>query len=207
MGIMKQIFKHKTLSIIIGFLFLISMTIAMNNGKIEVFKIDKKTEYAVNQDVLDKHVIKTVNPSNVTINLFDYWVENIDETTPNDNYNIGINENHALLFKSYGYDRNPQPKNYNMYTGGNNPFQGIVTRTLENGFPKLNNLDTGGYNWWGQPDSVETGRNGSESLAYLFDPNTPNPYRKDYLNVKNLFIFDASGNYVYDSTKNFAKFD
>ena len=47
------------------------------------------------------HTVKGISPVGTTINLFDYWLEEqtkADDKRPNNYQNLGINENHALLF-------------------------------------------------------------------------------------------------------------
>ncbi|MBR2669246.1 MAG: fibro-slime domain-containing protein, partial [Solobacterium sp.] len=113
----------------------------------------------------------------IQVNLFDYgpasiddgWSSDDDLTRPQNNQ--GINANKTLKFYSNGLPGN----GYNNWTGspsydqgtGAAANQGIVQNTLEGGYPKL-------------------AVGGKDSLAYLFDPETSNGSRTDYLGVDGL---------------------
>ena len=49
--------------------------------------------------------------------------------------------------------------------------------------------------------------NGSASLDYLFDPQTPNQYKRSYENATGLFQLDNNGYYYYDMRQNFAEYN
>lgn len=148
--------------------------------------------------------IESVNHPNSVINLFDYWTsyENDIDVKVN-NITGGVNENHALKFTHEG----SQFKNIgsvNTWTGGTQPYQGIVKNTLVDGYPVLS----------GDPDIFEdamqeylgTGST-TESLKYLFDPNQKASYKKSYRNVNGLLQLDKDGYYYYNSQKNYTTYD
>ena len=154
-----------------------------------------------------EHIINGLSPNGTTIDLFDYWItDRTDEDDANDMennegfINQGINDNHALLF-GRGMDNDSQLGNWNVWTGiGQPPRAGIVADTLgEDGFPVLNLGDQIGN------ASKLIGRNGTESLAYLFDTN-PHDGKAAYTDVRGLLQVDEAGYYYYDSTKNYAVF-
>ncbi len=142
------------------------------------------------------HIVDGVSPNGTTINLFDYWITNqndSDNSDPADILNRGINKDHALLFfvNGRGY--------WNSWTGaGGAPREGIVKNELVNGYPALNNLNTTG--------TQVAGRNGNESLAYLFDPSRAQDGKASYKDVQGLLQVDDEGYYYYDSQKNFATY-
>lgn len=84
--------------------------------------------------------VQGVSPANVTMNLFDYWVQGTPtEPLPTDRTNrrqdalltnAGINENHVLKFRksSAGY-----PDSWNHYS--KEGMTGIVKQTLSNDYP------------------------------------------------------------------------
>ena len=130
----------------------------------------------------------TVDPDGVTINLFDYWVTAPDEDGQNinrDNAEGGINRG-FLRFGGKG-----DSTGINGWNGG--PIQqGIVNPLLgEDGYPVL-------------------AEGSGESLAYLFNPDdvTYGEYKRQYKNVTGLFrVNTETGNYYYDSRKNYAAFN
>lgn len=142
-----------------------------------------------------------VSPLGTTINLFDYWLTN--QTDPDggnpDNFeDKGINQGHALLFGSgmgddYGY--------WNEWTTDEKPRKGIVAPQLgKDGYPvlKLPNPTSGA--------GTINGRDGNESLAYLFDPAIDHKGKAVYEDVQNLLQIDTGGYYSYDSQRNYAVF-
>lgn len=153
----------------------------------------------------DNHLVNGLSPSGTTIDLFDYWItnqldaDNFDITHyGTDHYDMGINQNHAIIFgRGISSDHNTTGT-WNQWTHGKNPYQGIVRKDLgDDGYPSLNNLDMSTAPWL-------SGRNGNESLAYLFDPNTHAKGKESYEDVKGLLQVDNDGYYYYDSTKNYA---
>lgn len=142
------------------------------------------------------HIVDGVSPNGTTINLFDYWITNqndSDNSDPADILNSGINKDHALVFFNNGKGK------WNQWTGqGGPPYKGIVKSELVNGYPALNNLNTAG--------TQVAGRDGSESLAYLFDPSVAQDGKASYKDVQGLLQVDDDGYYYYDSRENFATY-
>lgn len=153
----------------------------------------------------DSHLVNGLSPSGTTIDLFDYWItkqldaDDFDIKHDSTNhYNMGINTNHAIIFGRGISEGHNTTGKWNQWTHGPNPYQGIVSDKLGvDGYPSLNNLDMRTASWL-------SGRNGKESLAYLFDPNTPATGKASYEDVKGLLQVDSEGYYYYDSTKNYA---
>lgn len=144
-------------------------------------------------------VENNTDTSGTTINLFDYYLNpnNRDSDSPSRGTaieNAGINANHALSFNtgSNGYEGA-----WNKYVGKNQgPYQEIVSSTLgQDGYPKLNNLNTG-----------RRGRDGNESLRYLFDPSVSHSGKVAYQDVDGLLQVDGEGYYYYDCDDNYAAF-
>lgn len=142
-----------------------------------------------------------VSPLGTTINLFDYWLTN--QTDPDggnpDNFeDKGINDNHALLFGNGIGDMQNNYGDWNEWTGNKDPRTGIVDSRLdENGYPVLN-LNISG--------TAIDGRDGRESLAYLFDPDRSHDGKAVYKDVQNLLQIDTAGYYSYNSRSNYAVF-
>lgn len=142
-----------------------------------------------------------VSPLGTTINLFDYWLTNqtaSDRENPPNFENQGINDNHALLF---GKGMSNKYGHWNQWTGDVSPQTGIVASKLgADGYPVLNLPD---------PTSEAgtiNGRNGKESLAYLFDPDRSHDGKAVYKDVQNLLQIDTDGYYSYNSQSNYAVF-
>ena len=151
------------------------------------------------------HLVNGLSPSGTTIDLFDYWItsqtgaDNFDirHDENNNHYNMGINQNHAIIF-GRGISSANNTGTWNQWTGNSDPRKGIVSDKLgDDGYPSLNNLDMNTASWL-------RGRYGKESLAYLFDPNKPETGKASYEDVKGLLQVDNEGYYYYDSTKNYA---
>ena len=149
-------------------------------------------------------IVNGLSPNGTTIDLFDYWItgqtERDDVNDMEKFINQGINANHALLFGK-GMNEASELGDWNIWTGkGEPPRTGIVEDELgDDGFPVLNLA--GKIN----NASKLTGRNGRESLAYLFDTN-PHDGKAAYTDVRGLLQVDDDGYYYYNSTKNYAVF-
>lgn len=140
------------------------------------------------------HIVKTVNPTGTTVNLFDYWVVNGDNdnsaniNNDNSNNNTGINKDHQLKFNGGA------GTGINKWTGksttggfGRLPF---VKNTLVKGYPEIKNGTYQGVNY------------NDESLDYLFNNDSQANKKQNgkavYNNVQGLFRL-KDGYYVYDS--------
>lgn len=153
-------------------------------------------------------IVNGLSPNGTTIDLFDYWitsqterddvkyiegnVNNVDKFI-----NQRINANHALLFGK-GMSGLNDLGSWNIWTESVEPRTGIVKNELgQDGFPVLNLSK--------QIDSASKlyGRNGEESLAYLFDTKYHDG-KAAYTDVRGLLQVDEAGYYYYDSTKNYA---
>lgn len=140
------------------------------------------------------HTVKTVNPTDTTVNLFDYWVvdgDNDKSATVN-NINGGINKGHQLKFNSGA------GTGINKWTGksvidGSGRLS-FVKKKLVGGYPSI---DAGTYTSYGSSDKYT-----DESLAYLFNNASQENHRQDgkavHNNVQGLFQLEK-GYYVYDS--------
>ena len=140
------------------------------------------------------HTVKTVNPTDTTVNLFDYWVVDgdNDKSATVDNINGGINKGHQLKFNSGA------GTGINKWTGksvidGSGRLS-FVKKKLVGGYPSI---DAGTYTSYGSSDKYT-----DESLAYLFNNASQENHQQDgkavYNNVKGLFQLE-DGYYVYDS--------
>lgn len=144
-----------------------------------------------------------VSPLGTTINLFDYWLTkqqtDPDHVNPPNFEDQGINQGHALLFgKGMGDDGQPDYGDWNRWTKGSDPRKGIVDSQLdEKGYPVLDLTISG---------TAINGRDGNESLAYLFDPDRSHDGKAVYKDVQNLLQIDTNGYYYYDSQFNYAVF-
>lgn len=144
------------------------------------------------------HIVKTVNPTGTTVNLFDYWVvdgandKSVNINSNNGNNDTGINKNHQLKFNGGG------GTGINKWTGrsgidgfGRLPF---VKNTLVNGYPEIK---AGTYASYGTKGDCT-----DESLAYLFNNDSQANGKQNgkavYNNVKGFFQL-KDGYYVYDS--------
>lgn len=140
-----------------------------------------------------EHIVDGVSPSGTTINLFDYWITgqtDEDDSDPSNLANLGINKDHALLFFKNGKGK------WNQWTNSKNVYKGIVQDGLVDGYPKLN-LDTSG-------GGAVQGRDGSESLSYLFDPSVDHEGKESFTDVQGLLQVDDQGYYYYNSQENYA---
>ena len=146
-----------------------------------------------------KHIVTGVSPAGTTINLFDYWIFGQYEADNGGNtatsfLSEGINNKHVLLF---GKGMNGDIGEWNKWTGTNATYSDIVASKLgDDGYPQLNlTIDD---------DSALASRDGTESLAYLFNPNVESAGKESFENVKGLLQVDSNGYYYYDSTENYA---
>lgn len=140
------------------------------------------------------HTVQTVNPTDTTVNLFDYWVVDgdNDKSATVDNINGGINKGHQLKFNSGA------GTGINKWTGksvidGSGRLS-FVKKKLVGGYPSI---DAGTYTSYGSSDKYT-----DESLAYLFNNASQENHQQDgkavYNNVQGLFQLE-NGYYVYDS--------
>lgn len=143
---------------------------------------------------LSNHTVETVNPTGITVNLFDYWVVNGDNDSSkninndNKNDNTGINKDHQLKFNGGA------GSGINKWTGRSN-INGFgrlsfVKNTLVDGYPSIKAGTYTSYN--------TSGTYTDESLAYLFNNDSQVNGKAVYNNVKGLFQLQ-NGYYVYDS--------
>lgn len=149
----------------------------------------------------EESLLTGVSPLGTTINLFDYWLTDqtaSDSTNPDRFEEKGINAGHALLF---GKGMGSSSRNYgdwNRWTGSENPRTGIVASRLgSDGYPVLNLTISG---------TALDGRNGRESLAYLFDPSIVHEGKAVYEDVQGTLQIDQSGYYSYSSRENYIVF-
>lgn len=198
-----------------------TLTITLKSGEILVVDVTDAQDAVMNPDGTTVQTIS--NPAGTTINLFDYWVDTglryndgrsawpgyTDGWSPDENNlggtgnEAGINAGHALKFSpawehtvingTAGTDNVNGRNGLNSYTGGTDPFQGIVQKTLDGGYPKLTVNPTIGSD--------------GESLAYLFDPDVSNDFRKSYTGVNQLMYVDRDGYYTFDSRDYYARYN
>lgn len=140
------------------------------------------------------HIVKTVNPTGTTVNLFDYWVVNGDndssKNTNNDNKNdnTGINKGHQLKFNG-GAGSGINKWTGRSGIGGFGRLQ-FVKNTLVDGYPSIKAGTYTSYN--------TSGTYTDESLAYLFNNDSQVNGKAVYNKVQGLFQL-KDGYYVYDS--------
>lgn len=160
-----------------------------------------------------QNIVNGVSPNGTTIDLFDYWITG---QTASDNSNgegyaflsQGINKDHALIFGNglKDYKDNNQTigtqyfGDWNVWTGSSDVRKGIVSNNLVGGYPQLN---LGESIRRDQARQLE-GRNGNESLAYLFDPTIKINGKESYEDVQGLLQVDKDGYYYYSSKDNYA---
>lgn len=181
-----------------------ALTITLQIGGTETYY----TELPEGEIPFQDKIVNGLSPNGTTINLFDYWIttkrtdeDNVGYTENNVDIfiNQGINKNHALLF-GRGMSGPNDLGSWNIWTESVEPRTGIVKNELgQDGFPVLNLSK--------QIDSASKlyGRNGEESLAYLFDTKYHDG-KAAYTDVRGLLQVDEAGYYYYDSTKNYAVF-
>ena len=157
--------------------------------------------FAADDSDFDKYKVQGTNPQGTVVSLFDYWVDTQSSAdfSPAYNANGGINKGKQLKFSTG--QGNGQGKDFNMWTGSASPCKGMVSTTLENGYPKL-----------AKNSSINSST--EQSLAYLFnqyDSNTTGSNqvagKKAYTNVDGLMQVNDDGYYYYDSEKNYAAYN
>ena len=156
----------------------------------------REVKETITQEALNKYRQNDVSPSNVRIDLFDYWLEQRESDDSgvigSGVTDFGINKGHKLYFRK---NENGMKDSWNQYTGTSGGARtGIVKALLgnrpgEDGFPTM------------------TQDKGGESLAYLFGPETENSYRAAYTDVGGLLQIDEAGRYFYNSNEFFAEFN
>lgn len=140
------------------------------------------------------HIVKTVNPTGTTVNLFDYWVVNGDNdksvniNNNNGNDNTGINKGHQLKFNG-GAGSGINKWTGRSGIGGFGRLQ-FVKNTLVDGYPSIKAGAYTSYN--------TSGTYTDESLAYLFNNDSQVNGKAVYNKVQGLFQL-KDGYYVYDS--------
>lgn len=160
--------------------------------------------YFIYAKTLEDFIVDANSTSNVTLNVFDYWlVEGEDNKDPSNVVNIGINKDRLLLFYR---NTGSNSSNYGMWNVWNSskawePVQGMVKPMLnQNGYPVLNISD----------DDIQKTQKlyarKNSSLEYLFNPNIEIPYRKVYTNVDGLFQHSIGKGDYYSSYHNFAEY-
>lgn len=158
----------------------------------------------------ENYMIDTVSPSNVKLDLFDYWLfdqyyyDQHGDSPIDKLVSSGVNNERALLFRKSGGEGT-----WNAWTNSSGGArQGIVKNKLNNEtkYPDLNiaNKFQAKGEW-----STRQAYNVNEDLSYLFDVNEVNfsNYGKGYSDVKGLFKINEDGNYYYSSHDNFAEYD
>ena len=153
-------------------------------------------ENYASEDNLANGRVEGISPQGTTINVFDYW--QTDEAEPAGDYESdrdhGINKNTVLKFGAgMGQTSGDIAKanNVNHYTGSVQVRQGIVNRTLTDGYPSLSN----------EVDDSQS------SLEYLFSPSVDHEGKASYRDAEGLLQVDDEGYFYYDSIKTFAELD
>lgn len=145
-----------------------------------------------------KYTVQGVSPNGTTIDLFDYWANNIGPNNDTYNLNQGINAGHQLKFNT-GSVTNSNDL-INSWTGeGKGPRTGMVMNTLQDGYPSLANTTLRGWANTGGNGSYGTETIQQESLAYLWDSSDV-PGKATYPDVQNLLQVDADGYYYYNAS-------
>ena len=155
--------------------------------------IAKEKEVVLSRGYGDHGTIETVDSraDGITLNLFNYYGYNLDTwdnkvTSPVYNgINSGRNVNNHLLFLGSGSEASTNGINH--FTNGPIALQGIVNRTLTNGYPTL--------------------RTNNSSLDYLFNLTPNGNTKRVYADVNHLFRKDSNGYYRYDSDRNYAYYN
>ena len=167
---------------------------------------------AFDEAVLNANSIETDSPDGLTLNLFDYWNTTKTEAdhfgwSASDRQNElatgywkkNIGKDHVLQFS--GVTDTDKFGDWNSWIGSSqSAYQGLVQKKLVNGYPALNISE----------DKLSaatelSGRDRTESLSYLFDPEEEHDGKESFRNVKGLLSKNGAG-YTYSCTKNFAEF-
>ncbi len=147
--------------------------------------------------------LTTENNTNSVINVFDYWTKGQyepDHGKANDYFDKGINKNHNMKFYSTS----------GTYSQANSPIaglgtmnkqeaksilkSGIVQNKLVNGYPALSG------------DETITGGS-TESLDYLFNPQTEHEGKESHRNVNGLLRINEEGYHYFNSQETMAEFN
>lgn len=154
------------------------------------------------EPVFPEHTIGGLSPAGTNIDLFDYWIWNQGDADNRENkgtefLSSGINNNHALIFGKSLEGNDNGIGAWNQWTRSASPYTGIVASKLgEDGYPQLNlDLTTA---------TAHAGKDGQESLAYLFDPKMESQGKESFSDVQGLLQMDDQGYYHYDSRENYA---
>lgn len=158
------------------------------------------TENATGEN-LGNAKVEGVSPKGTTINLFDYWVDETqdspDYTQTHSDKKSGINQKKDGTSEILRFVCNTANKgslhieDVNYWTGTEAVRQGIVSPTLSDGYPTLSDA----------LDEANT------SLDYLFSPTVEHDGKASYPGAEGLLQVDEEGYYYYDSMKNFAEYD
>ena len=137
-----------------------------------------------------------ISPQGTTINVFDYWQTDDADPAGDDELDRdhGINKNTVLKFGSGMGETagdSATDNNVNDYTQSEQVRQGIVNRTLTDGYPSLS-------------DKVDDSQS---SLEYLFSPSVAHEGKASYRDAEGLLQVDDEGYFYYDSIKTFAELD
>ncbi len=117
----------------------------------------------------------------IVINLHDF-----NRSSRNDTRSAINERGNAMKFGS-----SDQFSSWNQWTGsGNGAWANLVQNTLINGYPSLNQSQTGS----------------TQSLGYLFGSENRS-YISNYSNVSGLLQRDSEGYYYFDSSQNYARFN
>ena len=132
-------------------------------------------------------------PEGITLDLFDYSLDPTESDPDAGTQDEGIDAGHVLKFGEGMGNRKDDPKNINYWTESAAPFTGIVSNTLENGYPTLQYTSA-------------TQKGAGESLSYLFNGRASSG-KQAHMNVGGLLQQDGEGYFYYNSQKNFAEYD
>ncbi len=147
--------------------------------------------------------LTTENTTNTVINVFDYWTKGQyepDHGQANDYFDKGINKNHNMKFYSYGgtYSKENSPiaglGTMNKQEAKSILNSGIVQNKLVNGYPALSG------------DETITGGS-TESLDYLFNPQTEHEGKESHRNVEGLLRINEDGYHYFNSQETMAEYN